>query len=169
MSFTSIILNILNTWIVIIFYFFDRCKLFGHHNLVCGNGIRFCCSLSLCKSRRRSYDKVSSMLVYFLLVTAANRTSARLCTSNISLFMISPLSNVMTITTWRVPTILASIECCIILRLLFSFLHIRSLAFEWAKYGMRMNIIAPGPFETEVCMFVCLFVFRRFRLVGRKY
>lgn len=25
----------------------------------------------------------------------------------------------------------------------------KSLAFEWAKYGMRMNIIAPGPFETE--------------------
>jgi len=25
----------------------------------------------------------------------------------------------------------------------------KSLSSEWAKYGMRMNIIAPGPFETE--------------------
>jgi len=25
----------------------------------------------------------------------------------------------------------------------------KSLSFEWARYGMRMNVIAPGPFETE--------------------
>jgi len=25
----------------------------------------------------------------------------------------------------------------------------KSLASEWAKYGIRMNVIAPGPFETE--------------------
>ena len=27
---------------------------------------------------------------------------------------------------------------------------VKSLASEWAKYGMRFNIIAPGPVETKV-------------------
>lgn len=27
---------------------------------------------------------------------------------------------------------------------------VKSLASEWAKYGMRFNIIAPGPIETKV-------------------
>ena len=26
----------------------------------------------------------------------------------------------------------------------------RSLASEWGRYGMRFNIIAPGPIETKV-------------------
>ena len=26
----------------------------------------------------------------------------------------------------------------------------KSLASEWAKYGMRFNVIAPGPIETKV-------------------
>lgn len=28
----------------------------------------------------------------------------------------------------------------------------RTLASEWAKYGMRFNVIAPGPIPTEVCL-----------------
>ena len=27
---------------------------------------------------------------------------------------------------------------------------VKSLASEWARYGMRFNIIAPGPIETKV-------------------
>ena len=27
---------------------------------------------------------------------------------------------------------------------------IRSLASEWSRYGMRFNVIAPGPIETKV-------------------
>lgn len=27
---------------------------------------------------------------------------------------------------------------------------IRSLASEWGRYGMRFNVIAPGPIETKV-------------------
>ena len=28
----------------------------------------------------------------------------------------------------------------------------RSLAAEWARYGMRFNCISPGPIETKVCI-----------------
>ena len=27
---------------------------------------------------------------------------------------------------------------------------LRSLASEWGRYGMRFNVIAPGPIETKV-------------------
>ena len=33
----------------------------------------------------------------------------------------------------------------------------KSLASEWAKYGMRFNVIAPGPIETKVlCLYAIL-------------
>jgi len=31
-------------------------------------------------------------------------------------------------------------------------LYFRSLAAEWARYGMRFNCIEPGPFHTKVCL-----------------
>ena len=61
-------------------------------------------------------------------------------------------------TTKSKKTNCTEIHLCYLIVLNDLFLSVfRSLSFEWAKYGMRMNIIAPGPFETEVSYYFSFF------------